>query len=125
MTAKYGGLYTGLVLLSKVTLERLLLKPLIQTRCVHRYIALSAKRSERHAFKSFKTAVLERKIQSKIVEGHSIAGGLFLWEVMRMTITIPVWTLWVIGVPISIVTIGFAIVGGMFLWSFKDWKGWY
>jgi len=39
-----------------------------------------------------------------------------------MTITIPTWLLWVIGVPLGIVCIFFIVLGVYFYWILKNWR---
>jgi hypothetical protein len=39
---------------------------------------------------------------------------------MILSIHIPIWLMWVLGIPIGIMIIVFAIIGIMFVWSFKD-----
>lgn len=37
-----------------------------------------------------------------------------------MTFTIPIWLLWVVGIPLVLVIVFLAVIGIMFLWAFKD-----
>ena len=39
---------------------------------------------------------------------------------MSIAFTIPVWLMWLIGIPAGIVTIGLVVIGFMFIWAFKD-----
>lgn len=37
-----------------------------------------------------------------------------------MTIHIPEWALWAVGLPVGIIAIGLAITGGIVLWQFRN-----
>lgn len=37
-----------------------------------------------------------------------------------MTFTIPMWTVWLIGVPVGLGALALAFVGGLFLWNFRN-----
>lgn len=39
-----------------------------------------------------------------------------------MTIAIPAWLLWVIGVPVALVTIALAIFGAYMFWTLKNFR---
>lgn len=38
-----------------------------------------------------------------------------------MHIYIPIWVLWVLGIPAGLVILFLAYIGAMFLWSFRGW----
>lgn len=44
---------------------------------------------------------------------------------MSIAFEIPVWLLWVIGIPAALIVICLAVIGGMFLWGFRGGIGWH
>lgn len=41
---------------------------------------------------------------------------------MDIAFHIPVWLLWLFGIPAGICLLALAAVGAYFIWSFRDWS---
>lgn len=41
-----------------------------------------------------------------------------------MTINIPIWILWILGIGAGLVVTSFAIIGAIFVWNWKDGIHW-
>ena len=39
---------------------------------------------------------------------------------MEVAFNIPIWLMWLIGVPCGLVVLFFAVIGAMFLWSWRN-----